>query len=127
MSDTLLGVVGAFITVCITGLVSWRVAKQGAESVEAGLRAAPYDMLAARVSELECNDEKKGREIRTLRQRTDALAEDRDQLVEYIASWWAWWHAGAPPPPPPVPMHLRDVIPPTIWQIITDPEHKQEE
>ena len=114
--DTLLGVVGAVVVAVVTGWVSYRVARQNRDASEASTRAAPYEVLARRVSDLESADETKGAAIGALRRQMATVIEDRDQLVDYVRQWWQWWQAGAPPPPPPVPTHLWDVIPPTVWQ-----------
>lgn len=60
--------------------------------------------------------------IETLRTQLSAqgeqlheVIEDRQQLVDYLRSFWRWAVGGALPPPPPVPDHLHDILDPDEW------------
>lgn len=108
---TLISTIGA-LALGIAGLVGARITAKGAA------RSSPYDVLEARVLNLEKQHDEDDMQreadrtkIAGLERRLLMVIEDRDALVRYITTFREWVALGARPPAPPVPQHLRDVIP----------------
>lgn len=114
MSESLITVVGGVLVAGISGAVAVMVSRLNTRGASKNATIPPYDRLADRVSRLEESDEEKGRIIDALKERLAMVIGDRDALVVYVRQLATWAAGGAKPPPPSVPLHLRDLIDPTL-------------